>query len=190
MALQTSSVSPILNNTNVDNIVDQSGEIDQLASLSLDMDDKDIIRNLNLRIDDSEAYWNDAKGFDLKNARAENTRLHLGKVDETGLYKYQKQYKENQIFIAEESIVAYVTSQIAGPLVIPAGREDMHKLFASDLEKAISALAKRDQVPHATKAAELLRQAIEIEEDQVLDQIASSRDKGKTKWVSHEEVWL
>lgn len=138
MAIEYDRTAPILDNTSVDNIVDQPGQIDQLANLSLDMPDRDIIRNLNQRIIDSEQYWNDAKGFDLKNARAENTRLHLGKVDESGLYKHQKQYKENQIFIGEESIVAYVTSQIAGPLVIPAGREEMHKLFASDLEKAIN----------------------------------------------------
>lgn len=138
MAVEYDRTAPVLDNTNVDNIIDQTGQIDQLGNLSLDMDDKDIVKNLNQRINDSEAYWNDAKGFDLKNARAENTRLHLGKTDETGLYKHQKQYKENQVFIGEESIVAYVTSQIAGPLVIPAGREDMHKLFASDLEKAIN----------------------------------------------------
>lgn len=137
MAIEYDRTAPILNNTSVDNIVDQPGQIDQLTSLSLDMPDRDIIRNLNQRIIDSEQYWDDAKGFDLKNARAENTRLHLGRVDESGLYKHQKQYKENQIFVAEESIVSYVTSQIAGPLVIPAGREDMHKLFAGDLEKAI-----------------------------------------------------
>jgi hypothetical protein len=137
MAIEYDRTSPVLNNTAVDNIVDQQGQIDQLAALSLDMPDRDIIRNLNQRINDSESYWNDAKGYDLRNARAENTRMHLGKIDESGLYKHQKQYKENQIFVGEESIVAYVTSQIAGPLVIPAGREDMHKLFASDLEKAI-----------------------------------------------------
>jgi hypothetical protein len=137
MALEYNRAAPILDNTNVDNFVDQPGEIDRLPALSLDMPDRDIIRNLNYRINDSEAYWNDSKGFDLKNQRAQNTRMHLGKVDETGLYKHQKQYKENQIFVGEESIVSYVTSQIAGPLVIPAGREEMHKLFASDLEKAI-----------------------------------------------------
>lgn len=137
MALEGDRTTPVLSNSAVDNIGSQQGEIDQLAALSLDMPDRDIISNLNQRIDDSESYWNDASGFDLKGVRAENTRLHLGKVDETGLYKHQKQYKENQIFVGEESIVAYVTSQIAGPLVIPAGREDMHKLFAGDLEKAI-----------------------------------------------------
>jgi hypothetical protein len=137
MSIEYDRTAPILDNTNVDNIIDQPGEIDQLATLSLDMPDRDIIRNLNYRINDSRDYWNDAKGYDLKNARAENTRLHLGKVDESGLYKHQKQYKENQIFIGEESIVSYVTNQIAGPLVIPAGQEEMHKIFAGNLEKAI-----------------------------------------------------
>jgi predicted HTH domain antitoxin len=137
MALQYDRTSPVLDNTNVDNFVDQQGQIDQLGALTFDLPDRDIIRNLNQRIDDSQSYWNDSKGFDLKNARAENTRLHLGKVDEEGLYKHQKQYKENQIFVGEESIVGYVTSQIAGPLVIPAGQEDRHKVFATNLEKAI-----------------------------------------------------
>lgn len=137
MAIEYDRTSPVLDNTSVDNIVDQPGQIDQWAALDFDMPDRDIIRNLNQRINDSESYWNDAKGFDLKNARNDNVRMHLGKIDESGLYKHQKQYKENQIFVGEESIVAYVTSQIAGPLVVPAGKEDMHKLFASDLEKAI-----------------------------------------------------
>lgn len=146
MAIEYDRTAPVLDNTSVDNIGSQQGEIDQLAYLSLDMADRDIIRSLNQRIDDSEAYWNDAKGFDLKNARAENTRLHLGRVDETGLYKHQKQYKENQIFVSEESIVSYVTSQVAGPLVVPAGREDIHKLFAADLEKAIKCYMSGDVI--------------------------------------------
>lgn len=137
MAIEYDRTAPILDNTSVDNIAHEQGQIDQFASLSFEMDDRDVVRSLNQRIEDSQTYWDDAKGFDLKNARAENTRLHLGRTDESGLYKHQKQYKENQIFVGEESIVAYVTSQIAGPLVVPAGREDMHKLFASDFEKAI-----------------------------------------------------
>lgn len=139
MAIEYDRTAPVLDNTNVDNITQQSGVIDQLPSLSLDIDDRQIIKNLDLRIQDSASYWDDAKGFDLKNSRNENTQLHLGKMGETGLYKHQKQYSENQIFIGEESIVSYVTSQIAGPMVVPAGKEDRHKLFAGDLEKAIKA---------------------------------------------------
>lgn len=137
MALQYTQTDAVLDNTNVDNITGGTGVIDQFPGLSFEMDDREIVKNLDTRINDSESYWNSAKGFDLKNVRAENTRMHLGKVDEGGLYKHQKQYKENQIFIAEESIVAYVTSQIAGPLVIPAGSEEKEKLFAINLEHAI-----------------------------------------------------
>lgn len=137
MAIDYDRTAPVLDNTNVDNIKEAQGQIDQFAALSFDMPDRDIINSLNQRIVDSESYWNDAKGFDLKNQRNLNVRMHLGKVDEKGLYKHQKQYKENQLFVSMDSIVSYVTAQIAGPQVIPAGREDMHRLFAGDLEKAI-----------------------------------------------------
>jgi hypothetical protein len=139
MAVQYDRTSPVYDNTNVDNISQQSGVIDKLPSLSLDIPDSEIIRNLDYRINESRDYWDDAKGFDLKNARNENTRYYLGKIDEKGLYKHQKPYKENQIFLGEESITSYVTAQIAGPVVIPASKMDRSKLFASDLEKAIKA---------------------------------------------------
>ncbi|OGZ12332.1 MAG: hypothetical protein A3C93_03400 [Candidatus Lloydbacteria bacterium RIFCSPHIGHO2_02_FULL_54_17] len=58
-----------------------------------------------------------------------------------------------------------------------------------EVEQSLIALAKRDQVPHATKAAELLRQALEIEEDRVLDSIAKERDQDRTKFVSHKTAW-
>lgn len=144
MAIEYDRTSPVYDNATVDNIVDAQGQIDQYAALSFDMPDREIIKSLNQRINDSETYWNDAKGFDLKNARNDNQRMHLGKIDESGLYKHQQQYKENQIFVSEESIVAYVTSQIAGPVVVPAGREDLHKTFAGNLEKAVKCYMNGD----------------------------------------------
>jgi hypothetical protein len=61
--------------------------------------------------------------------------------------------------------------------------------LSDDIERSLILLAKRDQVPHATKAAELIRQAIEINEDQVFDTIASARDVRNTKFVSHKMAW-
>ena len=61
--------------------------------------------------------------------------------------------------------------------------------LSSDVEHAIIALAKRDQVPEATKAAELLRIALEIDEDVVLDTIANERDRKGVKFVSHKSAW-
>lgn len=57
------------------------------------------------------------------------------------------------------------------------------------LEKALGMLAKRDRVPTATKATELLQLAIELEEDQVWDLIASRRDNKNAKFVSHKKAW-
>ena len=61
--------------------------------------------------------------------------------------------------------------------------------ISDEVEKAVTLLAKRDQVPQATKAAELIRSALEIEEDAVFDSIASSRAIGNQKFVSHENAW-
>lgn len=139
MSVQYDRTSPVYDNTNVDNISQQSGVIDKLPSLSLDIPDREIIQNLDYRINESRDYWDDAKGFDLKNSRNENVRYYLGKIDEQGLYKHQKQYKENQVFLGEEAISSYVTAQAAGPVTIPASNEDRDKLFAGDFEKVLKA---------------------------------------------------
>jgi hypothetical protein len=57
-------------------------------------------------------------------------------------------------------------------------------------EMALFKVAKRDNVPTATKASELLQIALEIEEDQVWDDIASKRDSNKAKFVSHDQAWV
>ncbi len=58
------------------------------------------------------------------------------------------------------------------------------------LDYALGRLSKRDQIPQATKAAELLRLAVEIEEDRVWDEIASGRDAKKAKFISHKNTWV
>jgi len=60
---------------------------------------------------------------------------------------------------------------------------------SKDVDEALGKLAKRDQVPQATKAEHLLRIALEFEEDQVLDTIAEKRDTKKTTFVSHKVAW-
>ena len=57
------------------------------------------------------------------------------------------------------------------------------------MENILTKLAKRDQVPQATKAAELIRIGVEIEEDEYFDIIASERDAKKVKFVSHKKAW-
>jgi len=61
--------------------------------------------------------------------------------------------------------------------------------LSAPLENILAKLAKRDQVPQATKAAELIRIGVEIEEDEYFDIIASNRDKKGVKFVSHKKAW-
>lgn len=58
-----------------------------------------------------------------------------------------------------------------------------------DLEEVLSELSGRDDVPQATKAVQLLRLAVEIDEDEVFNRIAEARDTGKSKFVSHQKAW-
>jgi len=60
---------------------------------------------------------------------------------------------------------------------------------SKELDNMLGRLAKRDQVPQATKAEHLLRMALEIEEDQILDEIAQRRDTSKARFLSHPSVW-
>ena len=59
----------------------------------------------------------------------------------------------------------------------------------SDLEEALKFLAKRDNMPVATKATHLIKAAIEIDEDAVWTKMAQERDTSDAKFVSGEEAW-
>lgn len=68
-------------------------------------------------------------------------------------------------------------------------KQRMQITLGPDVGPAIRMLAKRDHVPAATKAAQLLRQAIEMEEDIYLSKIADERDVPGVKWIQAEDVW-
>lgn len=59
----------------------------------------------------------------------------------------------------------------------------------ADVEAVLRKLAKRERVPMATKAAELLRLAIELEEDFALAEAADGRLKKSRRFISHAEAW-
>jgi hypothetical protein len=58
-----------------------------------------------------------------------------------------------------------------------------------DVRKTLEGLAKRDQIPTATKAERLLELALELEEDTYLNQIASQRDTEDAKYIPLEEAF-
>ena len=61
--------------------------------------------------------------------------------------------------------------------------------LSPELERALTAISKRDKMPEATKAALLIESALLIEEDSVWEALALARDTKNAKFVSHEEAW-
>ena len=72
---------------------------------------------------------------------------------------------------------------------MPTIKRRVNISISKPIEEALEKLARRDQVPEATKAAELLQAAIELDEDQVWDAIASARDIKKAKFVPNKKAW-
>jgi hypothetical protein len=72
---------------------------------------------------------------------------------------------------------------------MPTIKKRINISISKELDRALIKLAKRDQVPQATKAEHLLRFALEIEEDNVLNAIAEGRDTSSAKFVSHRAAW-
>jgi hypothetical protein len=54
---------------------------------------------------------------------------------------------------------------------------------------ALERLARRDDVPVATKTLELVKRALEQEEDFALAEIAKKREEMTTKWLGHKSAW-
>lgn len=73
--------------------------------------------------------------------------------------------------------------------IMPTSKKRLNLSLSKELEEALAILADRDDMPAARKAVELLETALAIEEDQIWDQIAESRDTKGATFVSHKEAW-
>lgn len=72
---------------------------------------------------------------------------------------------------------------------MPTSKKRVNISLPEDIEKMLSILAERDDMPEATKALHLIMLALEIEEDDVFDALASARDTGEASFVSHAKAW-
>lgn len=61
--------------------------------------------------------------------------------------------------------------------------------LSSETDEFVTALAKRDKMPAATKISQLVEIALELEEDRILSELAEERMKRPFKKLTHEEVW-
>ena len=58
-----------------------------------------------------------------------------------------------------------------------------------EMESAFVSIVKRDKMPVTTKAKELLRLALELEEDVAWSALVEERLANHKKFISHEEAW-
>jgi predicted transcriptional regulator len=72
---------------------------------------------------------------------------------------------------------------------MPTTKTRLNITLSPELEIAVDKLAQRDNTSRAGKATELLRVALEMEEDQVWDELASVRDVKGSVFVSHKKAW-
>ena len=72
---------------------------------------------------------------------------------------------------------------------MPTLKKRINITLKDDLAEMLAQLAKLDKVPQATKAAELLEEALELEEDRILDAIANEREAKGGKLIPFEKVW-
>lgn len=84
------------------------------------------------------------QGYNLRYARAQSERMLLGKqIDVSKLYRYSIPYIENEIHVAVDTILAYVTASTPKVEIWPAQDSEQSRLLARDLNKAVNAHSEK-----------------------------------------------
>lgn len=72
---------------------------------------------------------------------------------------------------------------------MPTTKRRLNITLSDEMDRILAFLAKRDQVPQATKAIYLIKQAIELDEDDVFNKLAAERDRKDAKFIDHKDAW-
>ena len=72
---------------------------------------------------------------------------------------------------------------------MPTNKHRINLTVSDELDRTIQYLAERDESSASNKAIELIKRALEIEEDEALLTIANQRDQKNVKFISHKKAW-
>ena len=73
---------------------------------------------------------------------------------------------------------------------MPTSKKRINVSLANEIVLLLNLLAKRDEVPTATKAAQLIEQALELEEDAELSRIGDKRASQDVEYLPlTDESW-
>lgn len=133
----------------------ETGIVEEKPVLSLDVPDKELIENFKRWEEDARAYWDDPKGFDLKNRRKRNMEYWRGmQIEEDRLYSYQIPYVQNELFVATETITAYTTSSNPSAEVCPEDDTPQSKVMSESLEWGLNVHSERFKLKNKIEKVE------------------------------------
>jgi len=74
---------------------------------------------------------------------------------------------------------------------MPAKNPRINVVIEKPLYETIRRIAKKEGISISLKARDLLREALEIYEDRILENIASEREKtfNRKNALNHDEIW-
>jgi len=74
---------------------------------------------------------------------------------------------------------------------MPAKNPRINVVIEKPLYETIRRIAKKEGISISLKARDLLREALEIYEDRILENIASEREKtfNRKNALTHDEIW-
>ncbi|MBT3292774.1 hypothetical protein HN512_02080 [Candidatus Peregrinibacteria bacterium] len=72
---------------------------------------------------------------------------------------------------------------------MPTNKKRINITLPNHIAIFLEEIALRDDVPQATKAAELLERALELEEDTFFSKAADEIDTKKSEFISHNDFW-
>ena len=73
---------------------------------------------------------------------------------------------------------------------MPTTKQRINLSVTTEMGNVLEELAVRDQMSLSTKTLELIRMALEIEEDAALIRLLKNREKEKAKFISHTATWV
>jgi len=72
---------------------------------------------------------------------------------------------------------------------MPTMKKRINISLPKEIDAVLTAIAERDAMPTATKAVELLRLALVVDEDDCWDRFAGERDTKSARFVAHKKAW-
>ena len=73
--------------------------------------------------------------------------------------------------------------------IMPTTKKRTNVILPSEIDEMLTYLSDRDNVSKSAKAVQLIQIAIQMDEDDVWDSLASQRDTKGAKFISHKNAW-